>query len=213
MSNKPYQQYCAIAQALDVVGQRWTLLIIRELLTGPKRFKALIDQLPGIGSTLLTSRLRDLEQNGLLIHQTTTNQTSYTLTPRGEALQPTIQALLTWGKPLLPSSIDQTKPSHSWLQLALQQAFKSNAFQQTSASYAFIVDEQLIQITLDDGHVNIQPNASHKPDLTIKCTSAVLATILSGTTTLKQGLKAGALQYDGNIEDLLYVFEQLHTAQ
>ena len=66
MSKRSYNQYCAVARALDLVGQRWTLLIVRELLTGPKRFKDLLEGLPGIGTNLLTARLKDLERYGVV---------------------------------------------------------------------------------------------------------------------------------------------------
>ncbi|HEX4991950.1 MAG TPA: helix-turn-helix domain-containing protein [Rubrobacteraceae bacterium] len=66
MSRRIYGQYCAMARALDVLGERWTLLIVRELLTGPKRFKDLLEGLPGIGTNLLAARLKDLEGEGVL---------------------------------------------------------------------------------------------------------------------------------------------------
>ena len=70
MSKRSYNQYCAVARALDIVGERWTLLIVRELLTGPKRFKDLLEGLPGIGTNLLTGRLKDLEGYGV-VHRVT----------------------------------------------------------------------------------------------------------------------------------------------
>lgn len=216
MSNKSYQQYCSVASALDVIGQRWTLLIIRELLTGPKRFKALNNQLPGIGSNLLTSRLRDLEQNGLIVQEAVApgnNHTVYTLTTSGEALRPAVQALLTWGKPLLPADTENVTLSRSWLHLTLQQALDTNPLHQLSACYTFIVDEQIIQVCITAGRVNVHPDASCNPDLIITCKSDVLVAILLGSTTLKHSLKAGLLQYEGNLEDLIRVFEQLHAAQ
>ena len=66
MSKRRYNQYCAVARALDIVGERWTLLIVRELLSGPKRFKDLLVGLPGIGTNLLTARLKDLEGYGVV---------------------------------------------------------------------------------------------------------------------------------------------------
>ena len=66
MSKRSYNQYCAVARSLDIVGERWTLLIVRELLTGPKRFKDLLEGLPGIGTNLLAARLKDLEKYGVV---------------------------------------------------------------------------------------------------------------------------------------------------
>lgn len=212
MSNKSYQQYCGLAQALDIIGQRWTLLIVRELLTGPKRFKALIDQLPGIGSNLLVSRLRDLEQQGLLLSQSASgesNHMQYTLTPQGETLRPVVQALLIWGTPRLTTEANNLLLSRSSLHLSLQMAFQANLYQPQSGCYTFIIDEEIIQIVIEAGRVQLQPDTSCMPDLTVRCTSEVLVGILSGTSTLKQTLKAGLLHYEGNTAELMHVFEQL----
>ena len=65
MSNKSYNQYCGLAYALDIVGERWTILIIRELMAGPRRFKDLMAGLPGISTNLLTERLKSLEQQSM----------------------------------------------------------------------------------------------------------------------------------------------------
>ncbi len=69
MPEHRYQQYCALARALDVAGDRWTLLIVRELTPGPRRFTDLIDGLPGIARNLLTERLRDLEREGIIARE------------------------------------------------------------------------------------------------------------------------------------------------
>ncbi len=70
MPKRSYNQYCALANALDRVGQRWTLLVVRQLMTGPKRFKDLLKGLPGIGTNLLSDRLRQLEEDGILARAT-----------------------------------------------------------------------------------------------------------------------------------------------
>ncbi len=214
MSNKSYQQFCALSQALDMIGQRWTLLIIRELLTGPKRFNALMNQLPGIGSNLLSGRLKDLEQHGLITTASHTNQTRYTLTARGEALRPTVHALLSWGNPLLhalPQAAQSFFFSRSWLHLALQQAL-APTIHQPSACYTFIIDEEILQVRIADGQVHIPPDASFKPDLVVRCTSEHFVAILTGKRTLKESLKAGNINYEGNLEDFIQVFEKLRSA-
>lgn len=216
MSNKSYQQYCGIARALDILGQRWTLLIVRELLTGPKRFKALIDQLPGIGSNLLVSRLRDLEQHALIKQQPATGATNhavYALTQHGETLRPVVHALLSWGIPRLPDHSDNLLFSQSSLRLMLQQAFETNPLQQQAGCYTFIIDDEMTQIILEAGRVQRFPDASRVPDLTVTCTSDVLVSILSGANSLKQSLKTGRLQYEGNTADLMRVFEHLIASQ
>src|ERR671921_1724366 len=106
MSKRSYNQYCAVARALDIIGERWTLLIVRELLTGPKRFKDLLEGLPGIGTNLLATRLKDLEGNGILRRATLpppAGSKVYELTGLGRELEQVVVALSQWGSKLLGS--------------------------------------------------------------------------------------------------------------
>src|SRR5215210_783316 len=117
VSRRTYDQYCAVARALDVVGERWTLLLVRELLTGPKRFKDLLDGLSGIGTTLLTARLKDLEGNGILRRTTLpppAGSKVYELTELGQSLEAVIAALGGWGLKFLgtpPAQKDELRPA------------------------------------------------------------------------------------------------------
>ncbi len=101
---RSYQQYCAVAKALDVVGDRWVLLIVRELMTsGPSRYTDLLKGLPGIATNLLADRLRDMEKAGLLRREEApppVATTLFHLTERGRALNPILEELGRWGAPL-----------------------------------------------------------------------------------------------------------------
>ncbi len=94
MAPRSYRQYCSLARALDVVGDRWSMLIVRNLLLGPQRWSALRDNLPGIAKNLLSSRLKQLEADGVL----SSDGGQYALTERGLALQPMLFSLATWGE-------------------------------------------------------------------------------------------------------------------
>ncbi|MFT4628215.1 MAG: DNA-binding HxlR family transcriptional regulator [Myxococcota bacterium] len=94
---KCYGQLCPMATALDVVGERWTLLLLRELLGGPARFNALLDGLPGIPRNLLATRLRRLEHDGVVRRVSTGGTAQYALTEHGAAIRPTLEALGFWG--------------------------------------------------------------------------------------------------------------------
>src|SRR3954453_11778667 len=100
MTTKTYGQMCSFARSLDVLGERWTILIIRELLLGPKRFKNLRDALTGIGSNRLSDRLKGLEEAGI-IHRTVLAEPAaipvYELTDEGERLRGPVVALGLWG--------------------------------------------------------------------------------------------------------------------
>ena len=98
--SKRYEQYCPVAHALDLVGDRWALLVVRELMHGPKRYTDLVDGLPGIGTNILAARLRDLEEAGVLRRRTLPPPAAskvYELTDYGRGLRPVIRELALWG--------------------------------------------------------------------------------------------------------------------
>ncbi len=104
MSRRSYDQYCAVARALDAVGERWSLLIVRELLGGPRRYTDLHADLPGVSTDILATRLKQLEGEGLVVRrrlERPANATVYELTGRGRELRPVIEALGEWGLPAL----------------------------------------------------------------------------------------------------------------
>jgi DNA-binding HxlR family transcriptional regulator len=101
---RSYGQYCALARTLDLIGDRWTLLIIRELFSRDSRYSDLREALPGIATNLLAERLRQLQDAGVIESYEApppVRATVYRLTPRGRELRPVIRALVTWGAPLL----------------------------------------------------------------------------------------------------------------
>jgi DNA-binding HxlR family transcriptional regulator len=123
---RSYGQYCALARALDVVGDRWTLLILRELFARDSRYSDLRDALPGIATNLLANRLRQLQADGLIEAYEApppVRATVYRLTPRGRELAPALRALVAWGAPLLlRGQADDAFRTH-WLALALRILF------------------------------------------------------------------------------------------
>src|SRR5918997_566704 len=123
MARRSYAQYCGLARALDVLGERWTLLAIRELLLGPKRFSDLLAGLSGIGPNVLSTRLRTLEAEGLVTKRRLpppAASTVYELTGRGRELEPAVVELARWGVGLLgpPAEDDRYRPG--WLALSLR---------------------------------------------------------------------------------------------
>src|SRR6059036_3445861 len=116
---RSYGEYCAVAKSLDVVGDRWTLLIVRELaLKGACRYTDLRNGLPGIASNLLADRLRELEKAGVITREDAPPPiatTLFRLTPRGEQLRPVLDDLMRWGLPLMSEqTADDAVRSH-WL--------------------------------------------------------------------------------------------------
>src|SRR5918911_746584 len=121
---RSYGQYCALAKALDAVGDRWTLLIVRELLLrGPCRYTDLRHGLPGIATNLLADRLRELEQAGIVHREAAPPPiatTLFSLTTRGEELAPVVEALGRWGGPLMTERTEGDAFRSHWLAMPLE---------------------------------------------------------------------------------------------
>jgi DNA-binding HxlR family transcriptional regulator len=123
---KSYEQYCALARALDVVGDRWSLLIVRELMIKPCRYTDLRKALPGIATNLLASRLRELESAGVIRIEhlpPPAASAAYMLTDWGWLLRPVVAELLRWGAPLMVSGIGEDHNQGHWLVLAIESMF------------------------------------------------------------------------------------------
>jgi DNA-binding HxlR family transcriptional regulator len=145
---KRYDQYCPIAHALGLVGERWSLLVVRELIQGPKRYTDLVDGLPGIGTNILASRLKDLEAGGI-IRKTKlpppAASTVYELTQCGSDLRPVLHELARWGaRTLGPPPAGALEPG--WLRNALEITLLPAV---TAGSLAFRVGEE--EATVVDG--------------------------------------------------------------
>ena len=119
---KRYEQYCPMAHALDLVGDRWALLVIRELMHGPKRYTDLVDRLPGIGTNILATRLRDLESNGIVSRRVLPPPAAskvYELTEYGRGLRPAMRELALWGARSLGPPVVGDELFEGWLANAL----------------------------------------------------------------------------------------------
>jgi DNA-binding HxlR family transcriptional regulator len=115
---KRYEQYCPMAHALDLVGDRWALLVIRELMQGPKRYTDLVDRLPGIGTNILATRLRDLEGNGVVARRVLPPPAAskvYELTEYGRGLRPAMRELAQWGARSLGPPTEEDELFEGWL--------------------------------------------------------------------------------------------------
>ncbi len=115
---KRYDQYCAMAHALDLVGDRWALLIVRELMRGPQRYTDLVDRLPGIGTNILAARLRDLEHHGVVLRRTLPPPAAskvYDLTDYGRQLRPALRELALWGARSLGPPSEEDCLFEGWL--------------------------------------------------------------------------------------------------
>ena len=124
--SKRYDQYCPIAHALGLIGERWSLLIVRELLQGPKRYTDLAGSLPGIGTNILAARLKELETCGLIAKRRLEPPAAsqvYELTPYGHELKPVMRALALWGLRSIDPPSEDAELAPGWLYGALDTVF------------------------------------------------------------------------------------------
>lgn len=219
MAKRSYRQYCALAYALDLVGERWTLLLVRELLTGPKRFTDLQSNLPGIGTNLLASRLRELEEAGLIRRGTLPPPAAsavYELTGGGLRLEHAIVELAEWGLRVMggPALDEHRRPP--WSVLALRALIWEAAPTDLTATFEFRVDGEVLHGRLREATLRIEQGAAwEKPDLVVTADSATLLSVVTGRQGPTQAMASGALHIAGELrarDILLEVMESASTA-
>src|SRR5437660_4710345 len=169
MGKHGYQQYCALARALDVAGDRWTLLIVRELLPGPRRFTDLIDGLPGVSRKLLTDRLRDLKRDGVIARKELPPPAArqvYELTDDGRDIATAMAPLIAWGA----RRIGDRKPGESfrarWPAVAMAGLADREAAKGVSETYQYLVGDSAFHFTVDDGSIELHDGRSEDPAVT-----------------------------------------------
>src|SRR5262249_31649301 len=152
---RSYNQFCALAYALDIVGERWTLLIIRELLTGPRRFKDLMDGLPDISTNLLSERLKSLEQQGILCRRVLpppAGSAVYQLTPVGQALEQAVLELGKWGSQFLRPTLEGVAlPSLGAATLAIKAFFHPEQANGVHETYELHLGDEILQVEIQEG--------------------------------------------------------------
>ena len=208
MTNKKrsYRQYCSLARALDLIGERWTLLIVRDLLAGPRRYKDLQESLAGIGTNLLAARLKELELAGLVesISQPPPSSVkAYQLTDRGRALEPTITSLAHWGLDLLNAPRDQDHWQPQWNHVALKARFNPQEAIGLNATYAFDIGGYPHYALIKDGALTTYEGTAPHPDLLLKASDDDFLRVVEGELNLKQAIQSGVIAVEGTGESLL----------
>ncbi|MBF6178445.1 winged helix-turn-helix transcriptional regulator [Nocardia otitidiscaviarum] len=204
MAQRSYGQYCGLARALDVVGARWSLLIVRELLVGPARYNELLNGLPGIATNLLASRLRELEEVGVVARtlDTESNGVAYTLTPWGRELRDTVAALVKWSTPLMISGPGEDTFREHWLVVALDALLRDRRTDEPT-TIGFTVDDETVIVRVDETGARAE-RGGEDPDTVLRGDSAVVLGLASGMLTVEQALAAS--EFRGRKSDLLAVF-------
>lgn len=189
------EQYCPIARALDVLGDRWTLLILRELVVGNRRFTDLRTNLPGITPTLLTQRLRTLIEQGLVVSvpmPAPNTRSTYEITGRGREAIPVMRALVRFGMPLLEPT--DGRPVRGWtaVNAAVAAYFDPVAADGIDERYLFRVDDEEYLLSSVRGG-----GPDREPDLVLESDAALWVEIRQGSTTIDAALASTRLRTTG----------------
>ncbi|MFF9125019.1 winged helix-turn-helix transcriptional regulator [Streptomyces sp. NPDC014889] len=197
---RSYDQFCSAARALDAVGDRWTLLIVRELLAGPRRYTDLHADLPGVSTDMLASRLKDMERDGLTTRRRLPPPGAahvYELTPRGRELLPVLRALGEWGQ----ADLGERRPTDAlrahWFALPLLRALEETG-----------VESGLIEVHLDEGDFHLHlgeaegplygcGSAPEEPDARLALDSGTCAAVARGELGLADAVRDGRVEVSG----------------
>jgi DNA-binding HxlR family transcriptional regulator len=202
---RSYQQRCGLARALDVIGDRWTLLIVRELLIrGACRYTDLRSGLPGIATNLLADRLREMEEAGIV---TATAEpppiaaTLFRLTDRGHDLQESLLKLGQWGAPLLAKRGKTEAMQPHWLVLPLKLFLVDRARSDPKLSVELRVDHESIAIEADNGKIEVRLGSTARPDVVVSGKPDPVLQLLSGRMNFAAASEAG-LRVQGQLRRL-----------
>jgi DNA-binding HxlR family transcriptional regulator/putative sterol carrier protein len=200
-TTRSYGDGCAIARALDVVGERWALLVVRELLLGPKRYTDLRRGLPNASPNVLSERLRELEAAGVVRRRKLGPPASsrvYELTAWGLELEEIVMSLGRWAarSPIPPS--DAPIASADSIILALRARFDSGAAHGLRARYELQLGEDRFRIDVADGEVKAARGDAHQPDVTIETEPNTLSSVLWGSTSLADAQRSGKMTIEGD---------------
>jgi DNA-binding HxlR family transcriptional regulator len=202
---RSYGQYCSLACALDILGDRWTLLVVRELLLGPLRYTDLLHGLPGIGTNLLARRLRDLERASLVERRTLpppAGSAAYALTRRGQSLEPAIIELGRFGGRFLPT-LDAAEHIRSrWAVVGLKLTFRPARARSRRITYQLNLDRERYVVRVDGGVLHARQGEADEPDSVISTSTRSFLELLSARLAPSEGLSTGAVALQGSIEEL-----------
>lgn len=194
---RSYAQHCGLAHALDLVGERWALLIVRELMAGPRRYTDLADGLMTIPSNLLATRLREMEANGVIARRRLAPPAAsvvvYELTEDGESLGTAVTELARWGMRTLPASTRGRPLRAHWLVLAMRARFDPRAAVGVSESYELRLDGEepvSFEVAAGDGRARVGPAVN--PAVRIAGDADTLVALTAGVITGLEAVQRGA---------------------
>jgi DNA-binding HxlR family transcriptional regulator len=200
MANRTFGQYCGLARALELVGERWALLVVRDLVLGPKRFTDLRRGLPRIPTNVLSARLRELEEAGVVRRRVLPRPASavvYELTPYGQELEDVVLRLGRWGARSLGEPQPDDALTEDSLVLALRATFRPEAARGLHASYELRAGEAVVHARVDDGALAAAGGPLAGADLVVE-TGPALKALMAGELGPDEAVESGAVRLVGD---------------
>jgi len=200
VSKRVYGQFCGFSRALEVVGERWALLIVRDLLVGPQRFTDLFRGLPGIPTNVLAARLRELEDAGIVVRRVLPRPEGsivYELTARGEELEETVVALGRWGAKALDAPRCGEVVTVDSLITAMRSTFRPEAACGVHCAYELHFGDVVVHMRVDDGTLVAGAGPIDDADLVIEASPAIKA-VMAGEMSPPQAIESGAVRVTGD---------------
>ncbi|MEP6851623.1 MAG: helix-turn-helix domain-containing protein [bacterium] len=202
MRTREYGQFCGLARAAEVLGQRWTILVLRDLLVGPQRYSDLIAGLPGVPTNVLAKRLKELETDGLVVREARTGSDRsvvYRTTPRAEELRPALDALARWGAAGMREPRDGEVVTDASLVGSLRVAGQGSTppRRRGPVTYEVRVGPAIAHATVIRGEITVEPGEHPAPDLVVVAGPA-FRDVLAGVLDPDAALEAGAVEHIGD---------------
>lgn len=210
MAKRQYNQLCPLAYALDVIGERWTLLIIRDLAFGPRRYTDLLNGLPGIGTNLLSNRLKALEEANIIQQRQLPPPAAssvYDLTEHGKGLIPIVRMMAHWGM----AYIEIPPPADHYLGTiptmnAMTMFFNTEKASDIKASCEFHGQDEVFYAEVDNGELNISQGNGDAPDVVVDVDYRSLLMILNGMMPKETVQDAGGITITQGSDEALDQF-------
>jgi DNA-binding HxlR family transcriptional regulator len=207
---KRYGQRCSLARALDLVGERWSLLIVRELAIGPRRYRDLLDGLPGVPTNLLATRLRDLRAAGIVTKRVLappTAVTVYELTEAGRALGPALTELREWGAKYGSPAQNDDVAQPGW---ALMSASSRPTALPQGRICELRVGSEVFQLSSERAGLTVRGGQPGRADSVISLSADTLYRLMAGSLTAAAARRQGTI--DGDPDPARHLLDSLHSA-
>lgn len=214
MAARSYGQFCGLARALDLVGERWSLLLVRDLLVSPKRFTDLRRGLPKIPSNILSTRLRDLEEAGVVQRRALPRPDTgvvYELTPYGRELEEVVLRLGSWGAARLGEPRPGEILTPDAMVIALRAMFRPSGAAGLNASFQFDLGPTVVHARVDDGTLTAGVGPLPEPDLVVVGGPGVRA-LFAGEVTAEEAVRSGLVDLGGRAADRVALLEAFTAA-